>query len=430
MAADKWYSGDNHVHANYTLLDYRNTPEDIVLMAQAEDLNVTNLLVANYGGTPSFDWVEGFWDQQFFEGKPSGLSRGRTILYWNSEMRSTVYGHMTLINLKTLVEPLFSGFRGTPVVEDYPPNADVADRAHEQGGVVSYVHPFIASQDTFNHYDASEFKSDWSFDPGYAALELPVDLALGKIDALDLATRLDTFDLTAVVYGRLLNCGFRLTVGAGTDVYADQKRNPPVGIERMYVHSPEPFSYAAYIDGMKAGRTFVTNGPMIVLDVNGQPIGGTVKLDRPGVVTVKASARGQFPIERMEILVNGRVANTVSASGDRLSVTYEGPVQTPHSAWIAVRVDGPKHPMLLSNNALAAYSSPVYVLVGDEPIASATDAKFFINWIEKVFELVDRRGRWTAPAHRQYVRDLFTRAQDVYRRIAATDPTTRRMTSR
>lgn len=78
--------------------------------------------------------------------------------------------------------------------------------------------------------------------------------------------------------------------------------------------------------------------------------------------------------------------------------------------------------MILSNNPLAAHSSPIYVLIGDQPIASARDAQFFIDWIEKLWELVDERNRWTAKAHRQHVRDLFTRAQEVYRRIAAADP--------
>jgi hypothetical protein len=428
MASRGWYSGDNHIHANYTILDYRNRPEDIVLMAEAEDLNVSNLLIADFGGTPSFDWVEGFWDQRFFEGKPSGLSRGRTVLYWNEEFRSTVYGHMSLINLRELVTPLFSGFRGTPQFEDFPPNADIADRAHAQSGLVSYVHPFFASEAGVERYDAAEFKPDWSFQAGYEALELPVDVALGKVEALDLSTRLDTFDLTAVIYRRLLNCGFRLAVGAGTDVYADQKRNPPVGVERVYAFSTEPFSYGAYIDGLRNGRTFATNGPMITLSVDGQPIGSTVKVARPGTVTVRAEAQARFPMDRMEILVNGKAVQTVRAVGDRASLAFDGVVPVNSSAWIAVRVDGPRQPWLLSNNPLAAHSSPVYVLIGDQPIASATDARFFITWIDKLWELVDSRNRWSAPAHRTYVRDLFTRAQNVYRQILASDPSARRIT--
>ena len=418
MAAGGWYSGDNHFHANYTMFDYRHRPEDIVFMAQAEDLNVTMPLVADYGGSPSFDWVEGFWDQVFFEGKPSALSQDRTILYENEEFRSTVSGHVSLINLKDLVQPLFTGFRPMPYFEDYPPISDIADAAHAQGGVVSYVHPFLATGSSFDHYDAPEFKPEWKFEAAYDALELPVDLALGKVDALDLSTRLDTFERTAIVYRRLLNCGFRLVAGAGTDVYADQKRNPPVGIERVYALGATPFSYENYIEGFKAGRTFVTNGPMVTFTVNNQPIGATLKLDRPGQVDVKATARAQFPIERMEMLLNGVAVETVQPSGDRLSVAFDGPVRIPRSAWLAVRVYGPKQPMLLSNNPLAAHTSPVYVLIGNQPVASATDARFFITWIDKLWELVDGRKRWSTPAHRQHVRDLFTRAQEVYRRIA------------
>jgi hypothetical protein len=133
-------------------------------------------------------------------------------------------------------------------------------------------------------------------------------------------------------------------------------------------------------------------------------------------------------MDRMQILVNGRVVQTVQSAGDRFALAFTGVVPLSASAWIAVRVDGPRDPMLLSDNPLAAHSSPIYVLVGDTPIASAADARFFITWIDRLWTLVDGRARWTTPAHRSYVRELFTRAQDVYRRIAAADRSASRIT--
>ena len=49
MAADGWYSGDNHIHPNYGG-HYFVTPLDLGNKALAEDLNVANGMIANYWG--------------------------------------------------------------------------------------------------------------------------------------------------------------------------------------------------------------------------------------------------------------------------------------------------------------------------------------------------------------------------------------------
>ena len=103
---------------------------------------------------------------------PTPLSSSETVLYWNEEFRATLWGHMTLLNLKRLVEPLFTGFRDTTNPLDTPTNADIADATHLQDGHVNFTHPASSSGDPF-------------LGP-YAAKSVPVDVALGKIDSLDI----------------------------------------------------------------------------------------------------------------------------------------------------------------------------------------------------------------------------------------------------
>ncbi len=50
---------------------------------------------------------------------------------------------------------------------------------------------------------------------------LPVDLALGKVDYYEAVGFVDDLMATATVWYRLLNCGFRLPAGAGTDAMAN-----------------------------------------------------------------------------------------------------------------------------------------------------------------------------------------------------------------
>src|SRR5207247_5384620 len=101
-----WFSGENHIHANYGYGEWYNTPESMLLQCEGEDLNVCNFMVANSDG-------DGVFDRSFFRGRPDPFSKPRTILYWNEEYRSTVWGHLTLVNLQQLVEPVFTGFKDT-----------------------------------------------------------------------------------------------------------------------------------------------------------------------------------------------------------------------------------------------------------------------------------------------------------------------------
>ncbi|MCG8467618.1 MAG: hypothetical protein MJB57_05320, partial [Gemmatimonadetes bacterium] len=59
MAADGWYSGDNHIHPNYGG-HYFITPMDLRNKARAEDLNVANGMIANYWANSRVEDLEHF----------------------------------------------------------------------------------------------------------------------------------------------------------------------------------------------------------------------------------------------------------------------------------------------------------------------------------------------------------------------------------
>src|SRR5437773_8365092 len=91
-------------------------------------------MVANSDG-------DGVFEREVFRGRLDARSTPRTLLYWNQEFRSTIWGHMTFGNLGQLVEPIFTGFKDTTNPWDIPTNADLADRTRAQGGIASYTHP-------------------------------------------------------------------------------------------------------------------------------------------------------------------------------------------------------------------------------------------------------------------------------------------------
>jgi hypothetical protein len=403
MAGRSWFSADAHIHANYTAPHHQViTPEDVRLQTLGEDLNNANMMVANSSG--AF-----LHDLQYFDGKPNALSRPGYVIYWNEEMRNSgQYGHMCFFNLKQLVAPLYTGFRGTPHWEDYPANYALAQDAQRQGGAVTWAHPSYAP-----NFDRSSMR------------ELPVDLALGSgngsgaspIDAMDVLSNDDEPASMALWY-RLLNCGFRLAISAGTDSFTNVADHYTPGGGRVYVHTAMPMQYGQWIQDYKRGRSFASNGPMIFFTVNGEEPGAEIRLPAgPQKVRVKATVETREPVDTVDIVVNGKAVVSRAAAGKQ-TITIDEEIPLERSAWIAARATGPWSRLILNDLQTWAHTSPVYVYLGQQKIRSREDAQFWVAWIEQLIARVNERGRFATPERKKEVVAQFERALDVYRQMA------------
>ena len=87
------------------------------------------------------------------------------------------------------------------------------------------------------------------------------------------------------------------------------------------------------------------------------------------------------------------------------------------SSWIALRVRGPDHPTVF-DGPVWAHTSPVYVEVAGQRIASRQDAEYFVDWIEQMLRVVAARNRYASVENRRQVEMLFRRAQDEFRKLA------------
>ena len=396
MAARGWYSSDAHIHANYTADQHQVIGlSDIRLYVHAEDLNNANMLVANSGDA----FVH---DIQYFEGKPNSISEPGYIVYWNEEMRHRgIYGHMAFFGLKKLIYPLYTGFPNTPYPEDYPPNYAQADAAKRDNAAVDYVHPAMVPN--FEQLG------------GAGAHELPIDLALGKVDAMDVVSNDDEIASMEIWY-RLLNCGFRLAISAGTDSFTNVADHYTPGGGRVYVRAGVPLNYDNWVREYKRGHSFATNGPMLSFTVDGHEAGDDLRFAAGSKQTlhVKATMTTQVPVDKVEIVVNGKVAASRDAHGQK-QVSLDEPVSLDRSAWIAVRAIGPWSRLVLNDLQAFAHSSPVYVHFGERRVVFPEDARFYDEWIGKLIAQVRDRGRFATPAHRDEVIALFRRAQEIYR---------------
>ena len=136
---------------------------------------------------------------------------------------------MCFLGLKRLVEPFYNGFKDTPFWDDYPANYPLAQQVFDQGGAVSYAHPGMVA-----NFERASIK------------EMPVDLALGQQTAMDVLSNNDETATTEMWY-RLLNCGFRVAISAGTDSFTNVADHYIAGGGRVYVHIGPRFDYPAWL---------------------------------------------------------------------------------------------------------------------------------------------------------------------------------------
>jgi hypothetical protein len=353
MAAEGWWSGDSHVH-------FLSTP-GAQLEQRGEDLRVVNLLQSQWGAL--------FTNTEDFTGRPSVVDGGGYVTYVGQENRQHALGHLILWGLREPVMPWCSDGPGEAELGGAldATLSDWADRAHAQGGTVVSPHFPIPNG------------------------EPAVLVATGRADAVEMLT--DSGDAMADYY-LYLNSGYQLPLVGGTDKMSS---DVPVGLYRTYARLDEEFSYEAWCRAVRAGRTFLSGGPLLTLAVDGREPGDTVRLSSPGTVSVHAAVRSVFPLSSLELLRNGEVVARAEANGGlRAEITEE--LRLDGNSWIACRALGTDSHLDAWGRRVFAHTSPVYIACGD--------------------------GDWTmtSPEGLRYIRTLVEGARDYLRHTAPRRP--------
>ena len=387
-----WYSGENHFHANY-LGSYYQRPQHSLAWLKAMDLNAANMIVANAQGA----FVH---DKEFFTGELSPLSTERHFLYWGQEYRnSDPLGHMGFLNIKRLVPPSYTSVIGSDSPYDFPLNTTAALEARSQGGLVTYMHPIGGA-----HRDV--------FDTNLGAKESVVTAALGGLDTLDV---LPYGDAAYRLWYTLLNCGFRISAGAGTDAFTNWRGiNRVPGGSRQYVHVGGKMTWERWIERYREGRSFATTGPLLTFDVNGSGVGEEIRFS-PGTTyraTLRADVMSRTPIGRVEFVQNGRVIESADARGAR-SFRLERQVQVDDSSWFAARVYGPGAPGLTTE--ARAHSSAVYVIAGGKPPLVREDLVIALRWVDRLWSYLVERDNFGSRENREAAAEMIEDARRHYR---------------
>lgn len=385
-----WYAGDPHVHVDCGVGSGHDPMTDVQMFAEmkARGLAVVSLLADMGNGEVRFAEK----DLPRVNGKDFSGSDARCVLHWDAEWhfdpkgvtfeQKAIGGHLIVLGLKQV----------SRMYDDY--TYPIIEWAKRQGAIVGYAHMQYLPEDIPAELSCC------------LPLEYPVETALHTIDFL--MEDVDGSESAMLAYYRLLNCGFRPGLAAGTDFPCNFRK--PIGSLLTYVSIPNGrLNYRDWIEGVAKGRTVVSrNGHEEFLDlrVNGTAgPGDEIRLGSGGTVQVSVGWSATRKLSgTLELVSNGKVVVAQKGTAGPGSPLV---LATSHnfrrSGWLcARRMDARGH---------QTHTAAVFVTVGRAPVrTSAADAEFFVRYIDSLILKTSPGGEWN-----QYFGQGLAAAQSRYR---------------
>jgi hypothetical protein len=381
LAKEGWWSGDLHVH---------RSPEEIELLMQAEDLHLAPVITW---------WNEtSLWRNRPPPKDPLTCFDGDRFYHLMGGEDERAGGALLYFNLS---QPLDI----TGAQREYPSPMKFLVEARQHAGVwIDVEKPFW--------YDA------------------PIWLASGMVDSIGIThNHMQRGGVlaneawgrprdkqrfpdpqgngfwTQEIYYHILNCGFRVPPSAGS---ASGVLPNPVGYDRVYVQLDGALEYGPWWEGLRAGRVFVSNGPLLRCRANGQWPGHVFKAAAGETLNLglEMALDSRDPIASIEIIQNGRVARRMTRSewnqtGSLGTVTFD------QSGWFLVRTlaDVP-------GTFRFASTGPFYVEIGSSARRISTaSARFFLDWVRERMNQV----KLADPRQQEEVVEFHRRAEEFWR---------------
>ncbi len=355
-----WYSADDHLHIA------RSVPElnpFISQVMQAEDIHVANLL--------QFGLAHRFHNAVQYALGPGGIYReGDYILAGGQENpRTNFLGHSIILGADTPIH----------FPDQYLVYRLFWEQAQQQHGLVGHAH-----------------LGDWFPGDIGGAYGLPVVVPHGLLNFIEVLQFNRAFYDT---WYDMLNLGFRVTPTAGSD-YPCVGANIP-GRERFFSYIEGDLTYQSWLEAIRRGRTFISNGPVMEFRVNGSGVGEEVTLRNAGAVSLEGSVQfdqTREDVMRIEVVENGTPVHNFPRVGDSGEISFKVDHQIQGSGWLALRAQGEKtdeashSAFAFSMRDSAAHTAPVYITVeGDGPLSKTRRAKDVAGrWLNRLEDLEAR----------------------------------------
>jgi hypothetical protein len=409
MKQKGYVNGDIHAHLP--------VPKEAQVQMRAEDLNTQVLY-------HMADSQSSIATNKCFTGKLDACSIPGCEVYVGQEIREFQMGHLGLLNIKKLV-PGYPDMGGSLEYWRSEPHFDLVPAmkaTREQNGMVVWCH--ISSL------------------PG---AEFPIGIALGFVDAVELITWSDPTQLpnhwnpwlnsgfsmaefpimrSLDLYYQFLNAGFRLPIAAGTDKFGEEI---PLGSNRVYARIDGQANFASWLDAVKAGRTFVTNGPILEFEAAGQQPGDIVEFNGTKKIKARVTARSILPFTTLEIMANGVTVGHKTIPEDKnpsvdglYSMEVEATVDISRSTWIAARVV--EHPDLRSRIlprglSVFAHTSPIYFLKDGKKVRQEASIVYLCKYVEGTIHWLGTNPQFTTEEDLRSAKQAAEQALKFYKSL-------------
>ncbi|MGC4054091.1 MAG: CehA/McbA family metallohydrolase [Paludibaculum sp.] len=359
-----WRCGDHHIHMTHGESRIRVDFDYIALAARAEGLD--QISVGQSWNIPNPTATAA-------EQECRRVSTSDCTLSWNLEAPKNYYrGDAS----RTLGHCWFIGARASDTIagellslsaQDYEsekePTANFESHAliHAHGGVVAYTHPcrwWWGQWGGRGGFPVEERK----FVSNLAA-ELPFDTVAGPTyDAMDILMQTHEKEVNAngqKLWFLLLNHGYRIPATASSDATFDNENRGTPGKVRVYSQIEGQPTIVAAAGAIRGGRSFVTSGPLLLLEVDGHGPGSTLLAHgaQRRVARLRAWPSG-ISGERLtavELLRNGEVMRTFTPPAEGGVFEAEHSWTEEGDAWIIARCFG------RNRDTQVAITNPVYL---------------------------------------------------------------------
>ena len=321
------------------------------------------------------------------------LTRQSGVLFGNGEEHrhnfagfGQGYGHVMLLNIEKLVQPVSIGPGIMKTGTDGIPLTRGIQQARDDGATAIWCHNVFGL----------EAESNW---------------ILGRLDAMNIYDGGRRAGFKERFYP-LLNIGLKIPFSTGTDWFM-------YDFSRVYVEMEKPLTVDNWLDDLSAGRSYITNGPLFRFKVDEAAIGDTLNLSVPRAVSVFGQVEGRIDFLRAEVVLNGRVVATAEARkvGDHFLAEIRQSIPMNEPGWIALRIpppnlsdDGPKTPTNEFGRELYGHTSPVYLTVGGESAFNARVARAMLEQMREAQAAISDQGKFESPQTKARVLDVYADA--------------------
>lgn len=208
---------------------------------------------------------------------------------------------------------------------------------------------------------------------------------------------------------------------AGTDLpnfgFRDHWQ-PLFGEVRTYVRSGDQVDFEHWKQAVRRGEVFVTSGPIIDVQVNGEGPGGIVRLPVDGgKVSIRAELSSPRLLKTLEVVQLGRTLELIPEK-NRIDLIHRWTIETEltigESCWVAARgLGGAKIAVergLKIQQPEMAHTGVIQILVGERPIRDPEAVQALRRQLSQQKEYYRTRAIFEKQQHRSEFIELFDQA--------------------